>query len=170
MTWIHWKQMGIGFKISTIKEELSSSLLSIALKLLSSEHICLHHLSKYEQQLWNSFNKANSYKFLTGEKDSIPEFQFDWISPEAPAFWWPAQFQAEVQPAQPVQPLPHAMPPAPQAQPEQQPQPELHSQPIDVQPAQACPQSQVQVSDRVLRDKKPIDHKELNTGIKKKCK
>jgi hypothetical protein len=64
-------------EISAIKEELRSSLLSIAPKLLASEHTRLHHLSKAEQQLWNSFEKADIYKFLTGEKDCIPEFQFN---------------------------------------------------------------------------------------------
>jgi hypothetical protein len=71
--------------ITAIKEELRGSLLSIASKLLASEHTRLKHLSKAKQQLWNSFEKANIYKFLTGEKDCIPEFQFNWISPEAPA-------------------------------------------------------------------------------------
>jgi len=72
-------------KISAIKEELRSSLLSIAPKLLASEHTRLHHLSKSEQLLWNSFEKADIYEFLTGDKDCIPEFQFNWFSPEAPA-------------------------------------------------------------------------------------
>ncbi len=71
--------------ISAIKEELHRSLLSIGSKLLSSEYLHFHHLSKTEQQLWNSFEKANIYEFLTGEKGCLPEFQFNWISPEAPA-------------------------------------------------------------------------------------
>ncbi len=75
-------------KISAIKEELRGSLLSIASKLLSSEHTRLHHLSRAEQQLWNLFAKSDIYEFLTGEKDCIPEFQFNWISPEAPAIRW----------------------------------------------------------------------------------
>jgi hypothetical protein len=45
--------------ITAIKEELRGSLLSISSKLLASEHTRLHHLSKAEQQLWNSFEKAN---------------------------------------------------------------------------------------------------------------
>jgi hypothetical protein len=46
-----------------------------------------------EQQLWNSYDNAEIYEFLTGEKDTIPEFQLDWILPEDPAICWPAQFQ-----------------------------------------------------------------------------
>jgi len=43
--------------ILAIKEELRAALLSIASKLLKSEHTRLHHLSDAEQQLWNSFEK-----------------------------------------------------------------------------------------------------------------
>jgi hypothetical protein len=115
--------------ISAIKEELRGSLLSIASKLLSSEHTRLHHLSNPEQQLWNSFQKADIYEFLTGEKDCIPEFQYNWISPEAPAIRWviPTVVQPPL-PAPPPQPpvaapvAPPVAPPAapPQAPPQQQ--------------------------------------------------
>ncbi len=60
------------------------ALLSVASKLLKDTDTRLHHLSKAEQELWNSFEKADIYEFLTGEKDTIPEFQFNWFSPEAP--------------------------------------------------------------------------------------
>ncbi len=72
-------------QISTIKECLKGSVLSIASKLLKSEHLTHDQLSQDEQQLWNSYDNSEIYEFLTGEKDSIPEFQLDWISPEAPA-------------------------------------------------------------------------------------
>jgi hypothetical protein len=72
-------------KIMAIKAELRHSLLSIASKLLKSEDTRLHHLTSADQQLWNSFEKADIYEFLTGEKDTIPEFQFNWVSPEAPS-------------------------------------------------------------------------------------
>jgi hypothetical protein len=97
-------------EISAIKEELRGSLLSIASKLLSNEHLRLHHLSKAEQQLWNSFEKADIYKFLTGEKDCIPEFQLNWTSPETPAICWSA---LPVVPAQAVQQQPQPAAPTP---------------------------------------------------------
>jgi hypothetical protein len=120
-------------KISALKEELRGSLLSIASKLLAIEHTRLHHLSEAEQQLWNSFEKAYIYKFLTGEKDCIPEFQFNWILPEAPAIRCvlpqgaqprvqqaaplPAAQQAPaVPPAQPAAPAEAVLPEAPQQQ------------------------------------------------------
>jgi len=70
--------------IAAIKK-LRASLLSIPSRLLKSELTRLHHLSEAEEHLWNSFEKADIYEFLTGKKDTIPEFQFNWISPEAPA-------------------------------------------------------------------------------------
>jgi len=111
--------------ISAIKEELRGSLLSIASKLLSSEHTRLHHLSNPEQQLWNSFQKADIYEFLTGEKDCIPEFQYNWISPEAPAIRWviPTVVQPPLSapPPQPPVAAPVAPPVAPPAAPPQAP-------------------------------------------------
>ena len=79
-------------EISAIKEELRGSLLSIASKLLASEHTRLHHLSEAEQQLWNSFKKADIYDFLIGDKDCIPEFQFN----QNPALVQAAQPQTQM--------------------------------------------------------------------------
>jgi len=96
------------------------------------------------------------YEFLTGEKDTLPEFQFNWITPE-PSIRWPANFedfiilQPQHKPTQ--QPLPV------QVQPDQPPQ-------VPIQPT---PPS-APASDQVLRDRLPIDYRELHTGIKKKCK
>ncbi len=78
--------------ICLIKESLRHSLLSVASKLLSSKHCQLEDLSTDEQDLWNSFDNTEIYEFLTGESDTIPEFQFNWIQPEAPALGplvWP---------------------------------------------------------------------------------
>jgi hypothetical protein len=146
-------------QISTIKEHLHDSLLSIASKLLSSEQVTLDQLSSEEHYLWNSYNNADIYKFLTGKDNTIPEFQFDWITPE-PAFRLSGNLQDLItqQPQQPQQlPVPPAQPLQPQpAQPQQPPAPPT---PL------ATPGSE-----RMLRNKVPVDYKELHTGIKKKCK
>jgi hypothetical protein len=177
--------------ISAIKEDLRASLLSIASRLLKSEHTRLHHLSEAEQQLWNSFEKAEIYKFLTGEKDTIPEFQFNWISPEAPAICqvhsaFPAQPVAPPVLSQPAAPLPVVLP-APvvqpvDAQPPTQLPVQLQPQPQPVQDAdiaQPVPLPEeakaVQVkpkipdSDRQLRQRKEIDYNKFHSGIKKTC-
>ncbi len=133
-------------EILAIKAELRGALLSVASKLLKSDDTRLHQLSQAEQELWNSFEKADIYEFLTGEKDTIP--------PVAPPIAAP--------PPVPVAPPPVA-PPAPvDAQPEQEPLPEL----LPPQP----PQPQPGGSDRQLRHRQPIDYKELNTGIKQRCR
>jgi hypothetical protein len=173
-------------EIMAIKTELRGALLSVASKLLKDTDTRLHHLSKAEQDLWNSFEKADIYEFLTGEKDTIPEFQFNWFSPEAPVVHLvpgqpPTTPPAPVVPpvaAPPPQPI--AAPPPAQANPlpVQQPAPEPPVQ-EDAQPVQQnqqellhpqLPQPQPGVSDRQLRPHKPIDYKELNSGIKTKCR
>ncbi len=58
-------------EIMAIKAELRGALLSVASKLLKDTDTRLHHLSKAEQDLWNSFEKADIYEFLTGEKDKV---------------------------------------------------------------------------------------------------
>ncbi len=45
-------------EIMAIKAELRGALLSVASKLLKDTDTRLHHLSKAEQELWNSFEKV----------------------------------------------------------------------------------------------------------------
>jgi hypothetical protein len=173
-------------EIMAIKTELRGALLSVASKLLKDTDTRLHHLSKAEQDLWNSFEKADIYEFLTGEKDTIPEFQFNWFSPEAPVVHL-VPSQPPATPPAPVAPPVAAQPPAPIAAPPpvqaapypaQQPAPEPPG-PADVQPVQQNqqellppqpPQPQPGGSTRLLRQHKPIDYKELNSGIKTRCR
>jgi hypothetical protein len=68
-------------KIAAIKEELRDKLTSIASKLLNSQHSKLEDLSVEEQILWKSFDKGKIYEFITGEPDTLPEFQYNWIEP-----------------------------------------------------------------------------------------
>ena len=176
---------------AAIKAELRHSLLSIASKLLKSEDTRLHHLTSAEQQLWNSFEKADIYEFLTGEKDTIPEFQFNWVSPEAPSLRVvpgasattaaqlppPVAVQLQAQPA-PVQPAAAQHPPPGVDQVHApldpaQPAAPLPPLPVDDQlPGQLnpAPHPRQSGSDRHLRERKPINYNELNTGIKKTCK
>jgi hypothetical protein len=80
-------------KISAIKEELRLKLTSIASKLLSSEHFPFWNLSEEEQHLWRQFDKEEVYKFITGEEDTLPEFQYDWIEPCQLAVHLPPELQ-----------------------------------------------------------------------------
>ncbi len=41
----------------------------------------LEDLSEEEQILWKSFDNGKIYKFITGEPDMLPEFQYNWIEP-----------------------------------------------------------------------------------------
>ena len=46
-------------RIATIKESLHQSLLSVAYKLLSNQHLMLEQLSEEEQDLWNSYDNTD---------------------------------------------------------------------------------------------------------------
>jgi hypothetical protein len=37
-------------------------------------------LTPPEQKLWNDFEKTDIYEFLTGEKDTVPEFCANWLT------------------------------------------------------------------------------------------
>jgi hypothetical protein len=54
---------------------LRKPLLSIANKLLGRQHLNFDQLTPPEQQLWNLFEKSDIYEFLTGQKDTVPDFE-----------------------------------------------------------------------------------------------
>jgi hypothetical protein len=67
-------------EISLINEKLREPLLHIANKLLGRQNLNFDQLTAPEQKLWNLFEKSDIYEFLTGEKDTIPEFRYNWIT------------------------------------------------------------------------------------------
>jgi hypothetical protein len=127
----------------------------------------LDQLSQEEQDLWNSYDNTDIYEFLTGEKDTLPEFQFNWITTD-PKIQFPADWKDLIAP--PPQPKPPQQQP-PQHQQVQQQQDPPQPQPGTTHPpqAQVTPPAAPQCT-RVLRNKPPVDYKELHTGIKRKCK
>jgi len=141
--------------------------LSIASKLLSSEHLNLDQLSSEGQDLWNSYDNADIYEFLTGEKDTLPEFQFDWITTE-PTLRFPENWKDFIIPqSQDKQPQQPQQVQAQQVQPQQPPQ----VQPQLNQPSLSPPTPPAATAcDRVLHNKPPVNYKELHSGIKRKCK
>jgi hypothetical protein len=78
--------------IGAIKELLRGQLTSIASKLLSSEHTKWEDLSEEEQNLWRQFDNSDIYEFITGEPDTLPEFQYDRIEPCQSAVHLPPGF------------------------------------------------------------------------------
>jgi hypothetical protein len=168
-------------KISAIKEGLRLKLTSIASKLLSSDDFHFCHLSEEEQHLWRQFDKEEIYKFITGEEDTLPEFQYNWIEPCQLAVHLPPELQRYLrdlllppdQQKVPVQPPPDPpVLPAPQVQPPAAPPappaPPLQAQ--DQQPVPGPSGSQAGTQHHQLRPKKAIDYKELHTGIKHRCR
>ena len=138
-----------------------------------------------EQYLWNSFDNSNTYEFITGEPDTLPEFQFDWIEPCQLAVHLPPgvvlahprdlippqdQNKPSLQPAQP--PAPPAQPPVQQDQPLDQPQPaDPPAQAPDpiAQPVAGPSGVQQPAHHHDLHPRPDLNYKELHTGIKQRC-
>ncbi len=131
-----------------------------------------------EQNLLKQFDNRDIYEFITGEHDTLPEFQYNWIEPCQPAVNFPpgvllaAQQNTQPQQAQPVQPVAQAAPPAQPAQ----AAPPLH-QPVAQFPqvpnqAPIAKPSGLQqpVHQHNLRPCQDLNYKELHTGIKQRCR
>jgi hypothetical protein len=63
-----------------IAESLREPLIKIAQKLLMSDKATFELLTTTEQNLFTKFKTADIYRFLTGEEDTVPEFQYNWTS------------------------------------------------------------------------------------------
>jgi hypothetical protein len=61
--------------IFVINEALREPLLHIANKLLGRQRLNFEQLTTPEQQLWLLFENSDIYEFLTGQKDTVPEFE-----------------------------------------------------------------------------------------------
>jgi hypothetical protein len=63
-----------------ITESLREPLMKIAQHLLISDKNTFEQLTTAEQQLWTKFETADIYRFLTGEEDTVPKFQYNWTT------------------------------------------------------------------------------------------
>jgi hypothetical protein len=63
-----------------ISESLHEPLMKIAHKRLISDKSTFEQLTPSEQTLWTRFKTDDIYRFLTGEPDTVPEFQYNWTS------------------------------------------------------------------------------------------
>jgi hypothetical protein len=63
-----------------IDNGLHKPLLNIANKRLGRQQLNFDQLTPPEQKLWNLFEKCDIYKFLTGEKDTVPEFCHNFLT------------------------------------------------------------------------------------------
>ncbi len=61
-------------------ESLREPIMPIAQKLLISDKATFEQLTSTEKQLRTEFETADIYRFLTGEEDTVPEFQYNWTS------------------------------------------------------------------------------------------
>ena len=54
--------------------------MKISQKLLISDKATFEQLTTTEQNLCTKFKTVDVYRFLTGEEDTVPEFQYNWTS------------------------------------------------------------------------------------------
>jgi hypothetical protein len=59
---------------------LRKPLLNVANKLLGRQCLNFDQLTPSEQELWNRFEKSDIYEFLTGDKNTVPEFCHNWLT------------------------------------------------------------------------------------------
>jgi len=167
--------------------------MKIAQQLLISDKATFEQLTPTEQQLWTTFETVDIYRFLTGEEDTVPEFQYNWTSvpklqPLGPSTTSAAPIPASTAPpvAPPAPPLPPASPPSSGlstlpatstahssptpstsgTRPKQtQPPPAQQPQPDPSGASTSGKTSQTQMTKaHNLRQQTKVDYKDLNTG------
>ncbi len=62
-------------EIFLINEALREPLMHIANKLLGRQRLSFEQLTPPEQKLWSLFEKSDIFEFLTGQKDTVPQFE-----------------------------------------------------------------------------------------------
>jgi hypothetical protein len=62
-------------EIFLINEVLREPLMHIANKLLGRQRPNFEQLTPPEQELWSLFEKSDIFEFLTGQKDTVPQFE-----------------------------------------------------------------------------------------------
>ena len=62
-------------EIFLISKTLCEPLMHIANKLLGRQCLNFKQLTTPEQQLWSLFEKSDIFEFLTGQKDTVPQFE-----------------------------------------------------------------------------------------------
>ncbi len=174
-----------------IAEGLREPLMKIAQQLLISDKNTFEQLTPTEKKLWSTFETADIYRFLTGEEDTVPEFQYNWTT------------VPKLQPLDPVNtPItpannpPPAAPPAPALPPASPPSPDTSASPATSSPhssptpstsgtrSKTTPTPRVQqpqpdpsgastsgtnpqtqaTKAHNLRQRSKVDYKDLNTG------
>jgi hypothetical protein len=91
-----------------IAESLREPFMKIAQHLLISDKNTFEQLTPKEKQLWTTFETADIYRFLTGEEDTVPEFQYNWTM--VPKL---QPLSSAIAPTTPANTAPPAAPPAP---------------------------------------------------------
>ncbi len=103
--------------------------MKIAQHLLISDKNTFEQLTPKEKQLWTTFETADIYRFLTGEEDTVPEFQYNWTT--VPKL---QPLDSANAPITPANTAPPAAPPAPALPPVSPPSPDSSGSPATSSP------------------------------------
>jgi hypothetical protein len=176
-----------------IAERLREPLMKIAQQLFISDKATFEQLTPTEQKLRTTFETTDIYRFLTGEEDTVPKFQYNWTSvprlqplgrsttstPPTPANTAhpiaptpspqpPASPPSSGSSTSPATSTPHSLPtPSTSGTRPKLPQPPIAHQP-QPDPSGAStsgntPQNQATKAHN-LRQRSKVDYKDLNTG------
>ncbi len=174
-----------------IAESLREPLMKIAQKLLISDKATFEQLTPMEQKLWTTFETMDIYRFLTGEEDTVPEFQYNWttvprLQPLDPTNTPITSAKTPPPTTHPAPPQPPASPPSSDTsaspavssprssptlstsgtRPKQTPPPKVQQMqpaPSGASSSGSTPQAQATQSHN-LRQRSRVDYKDLNTG------
>ncbi len=162
--------------------------MKIAQHLLISDKNTFEQLTPADKQLWSKFETSEIYRFLTGEEDTIPEFQYNWTTVPRLQPLGPTSATASAAPtANPLAPAqPPASPPSPDSSgspatssPHSSPTPSTSGTRPKPTPPTKTQQSKPDPSDAStlgttpqtstakahnLRQRSKVDYKDLNTG------
>jgi hypothetical protein len=96
-----------------IAESLREPLMKIAQHLLISDKNTFEQLTPEDKTLWTTFETSDIYRFLTGEEDTVPEFQYNWTTvPKLQPLGPTNTFASTAPPAAPSAPSPTPATPA----------------------------------------------------------
>jgi hypothetical protein len=167
--------------------------MKFAQQLLISDKATFDLLTPTEQKLWTTFETADIYRFLTGEEDTVHEFQYNWTSVPRLQPLGPSTTSTPPTPANPAPPvappasplppvslkssgsstspatsMPHSSPaPSTSGTRPKQPQPPMAQQPqLDPSGASTSGKTPQTTATKVhnLRQRTKVDYKDVDTG------
>jgi hypothetical protein len=165
-----------------IAESLREPLMKIAQHLLISDKNTFEQLTPEDKKLWTTFETSDIYRFLTGEEDTYPQFQYNWTTVPRLQPLGPTHTLVSANPAS-TPPAPAPTPPTSSGSTSSTTASSPHSSPtpstsgtrprptsapktpvVKPDPSGASTSGTTPGKTHFLRQRPKVDYKELNTG------